>query len=302
MDQVPRLLKMLREATRQLPALKFAWGLLGLMAVGTIAIAVNGNFKAAIAAAAFGIIGFVVVMVAVSTSRSPDRRAQSKFIIWVVEFFIAAFLIFTVTAYGFDFPCNWVRFLEIDSAACRPRPVVLVDYKRVVDFTRVGCRPDGIKNDFVVYSDDISFEGKLLPEFYRRTVRVSKEADVKVRDLVSGQEHEPTLAAGGREKYSTINFVIDRSKRKARFDWLYTNAHSTESEGVGFTPLALPFVLRSVDVTYKLPAGLKLTNRHFEPAAVEAECARRGDGFSCKELTAASFSELFSWNAWTQCS
>ena len=194
-----------------------------------------------------------------------------------------------------------VAFFAFLMKDATPQPSTQIDYKREVDFRQLQCKPDGKKNDVVVFSDTVSFVSGLVPDIYGRSFNVSNGAGVSVHDLVSGERFEPKQIVGGNEKYGEVNFKVDKSKKEARFEWSYTNAHSTANEGVGFTA-SDPYVVRTVDVNYYFPNNVRLTNMSFIPEKLGSKCTEKAGGFHCENLlTSEKFSKVWHWNVWDSC-
>jgi hypothetical protein len=125
---------MLREATKKLPILRYAWGLVGLSAVAALATRLNGDGKAAVAAGSIALIGFVLILLVSAAARGAVSIAMpARILTWSIVIFFILFLLFTVTAYAASWPCNWVRWLNIESPACIdpvPKPDPILTPKR----------------------------------------------------------------------------------------------------------------------------------------------------------------------------
>lgn len=111
----------LKAATKQLPALRYAWGVVGLSATAAIVIKLNGDGKAAVIAISLTFIGcFILLLLANAASKGADWVGlPAKILTWSITVFFIVFLAFTVLAYSASWPCNWVAQLEISSSECK---------------------------------------------------------------------------------------------------------------------------------------------------------------------------------------
>lgn len=114
MPSISALLSILKDSTNRLPALRYAWGLLGISVVATLIITFLGANKATIVIIVSTLIGVVLVFLVTSAfNRSDLTKRPAQAIIWAITIFFIIFLLYTVSAFTISKPCNWVRFLEI---------------------------------------------------------------------------------------------------------------------------------------------------------------------------------------------
>ncbi len=121
---ISRLLLILKQATKEVPAVKYATGLVGVAATAAIiAGIVKGYSSVSILAVAFLILGMVVLylfaMLARSTTKSTHYAGLA--LMWAVVLLVIIFMGFTTTAVAFDWPCNWAAILQLHDA-CRVEP------------------------------------------------------------------------------------------------------------------------------------------------------------------------------------
>lgn len=302
---VQTLLGILSRASQQLPELRYAWGIVGISAAAAIAMHLQGSGKAAVVAGGVAFVGFVAMVVATAAARQDSiLLTPAKVLVWSIIIFVVIFLGFTVTAFAKGEPCNWALFLGIEPShdSCPRKPERLVfDLRREVDFSALGCKKDVTKNDKVIFTDVVTFREGELPHLFNRKFNVSKGAKVSVTDLVTNEGHRPYTGVGGEEQYGSVNFAVDASKREARYKWVYENGYSNSDEGVGFTS-AEPYLLGSVDVTYRFGADPSLTERRFDPPELEGYCTRKSNGFRCENLNIdKAFREIWRWAMWKGC-
>lgn len=328
------LLDTLKSATKRLRVLRFAWGLVGLSAAAALVIRLHGEGRAAIIATGFALVGFVLLIVAAYVA-GPGARLflPAMLFIWSVTLFFIIFLVFTLTAFAFSVPCNWVLWLAIPSQNCggtvEKTATGHLNHTREVDFTRLHCLPDGSKNDEVIYTDVITFLDTPPPSrYYRRfNYDAATGASLIVRDLVRNVEIVPTVKDGianflprlglgysideGTQKYGLVPVRVARATGEARIQWRYRNVHSTSSEGTGLTAAAETssdtkerYVIHTLNVTYRLPSGIQLSQRAFDGGQdLDQKCQRKPDGFTCINLdTGAWVRETWHWNVWDSCS
>ncbi|WP_328186055.1 tetratricopeptide repeat protein [Marinobacter sp. OP 3.4] len=115
-------LNALKEATKNLPQAKYAWGLIALSIAAAFAINLLGSSRAALIAVSLAGIGFVVVgLSCIGLEKQKISRAPASVIIWCITITFALFLAFTVSAFSISKPCNWVRFLKIATSDCKSK-------------------------------------------------------------------------------------------------------------------------------------------------------------------------------------
>lgn len=119
MPDINALLSILRASSKKLPGLKFAWGLIGASVTAAIIITILGSSKATILSIALTIVGMLVIfVVSVAVSKASIASWPAIVFVWSVTLFFVIFLGFTISAYAFSWPCNWVLFLDIQGSEC----------------------------------------------------------------------------------------------------------------------------------------------------------------------------------------
>lgn len=117
-------IEIFKNAQRQLPSLKFANGLLGLAAAGaTILSLINqhANPYILIGSVFIGTILVFSFSLAVTSGVVGGGYAASL-LVWSINIFFIVFLTFTAMAFWSGLPCNWAKFISVDSAPeCRER-------------------------------------------------------------------------------------------------------------------------------------------------------------------------------------
>lgn len=110
------LLKILKEAIRHVPQLRFAYGAVGIAAVGGLLTLILGQGKAAIVIWALAFGATVLITVFAQTVARPDghRPFAGRLLINCVIVVFCGFLIMTVTAFMNLGPSTWGEFLGIN--------------------------------------------------------------------------------------------------------------------------------------------------------------------------------------------
>jgi hypothetical protein len=117
-DNSLSMLKIIREAIKQDPTFKYMWGIIAISAITSFIFQIIGNSKASIIGISLTIIGAAIVSM-VSKGLNKEKTGYiSIFILWGFAIFIISFLGFTVSAFAFSKPCNWVLFLNIPTEDC----------------------------------------------------------------------------------------------------------------------------------------------------------------------------------------
>jgi hypothetical protein len=113
------LTKFLKEAIKQVPSVRYAFGAAGIAAAGALITLFLGYGRSAIIVWAGTFIAMVLLLVfaSVATSGNRELRKPGLILVYVVTFFFCLFLLFTVTAFAFSWPVNWAKFLGIDLSA-----------------------------------------------------------------------------------------------------------------------------------------------------------------------------------------
>jgi hypothetical protein len=125
------LLRLVNAASKKVPAVKYAFGLVGIAACGAIIALVLGTTKSALVILSLTFIGSILLFVFARLSTSSNRSIfiAGAVLIWSVVGFFTFFLIITTTAFVSAWPLPWAEFLGISSqredALCQERVNVM---------------------------------------------------------------------------------------------------------------------------------------------------------------------------------
>jgi hypothetical protein len=116
---IAELTRFLREAIKQVPSVRYAFGAAGIAAAGALITLFLGYGRPAVIIWAGTFIAMVLLLVFanVATSKNRDLRRPGLVLVYVVTLFFCLFLVFTVTAFALSWPPNWAKFLGIDLSA-----------------------------------------------------------------------------------------------------------------------------------------------------------------------------------------
>jgi hypothetical protein len=123
-------LAILKEAIKQVSAVKYALGLAGIAAAGAIIIGFLGKGPAAIIIMGLTLIGMVLLFLfsTLVSSKSISIKIAGHVLLWAVLVFFITFMGFTVSAFAGYGPERWAEFLKISTPAPAlpplPRPNV----------------------------------------------------------------------------------------------------------------------------------------------------------------------------------
>jgi hypothetical protein len=119
-------------AIKQVPAVKYAFGLAGIAACGAIIALILGPTKGGITLLALTFIGAILLFVfaRLAVSRDPQVYAAGLVMVWAVVAFFTFFLVITTTAFVKAWPQPWADFLGIstgkeEAEVCREKVKVL---------------------------------------------------------------------------------------------------------------------------------------------------------------------------------
>lgn len=148
-------LTILKEAIKQVNAVKYALGLAGIAAAGAIIVALAGNGPTAIIIIGLTFIGMVLLFVfsTLVSSDSISIKAAGHFLLWAVLLFFVAFLGFTVSAFAGYGPERWAVLLKISTPPPLlpplPRPNVFngVFHQVMLEERPLGLHGITIRND-----------------------------------------------------------------------------------------------------------------------------------------------------------
>ncbi|MEH3117601.1 MAG: hypothetical protein PGN25_08360 [Methylorubrum populi] len=111
-------LQILKNAQNEVPSLRFASGLVGIAAAGTIIVSLmskNGDPYILAGSVLVGMAVLFIFSVAVTSGVIGGGYAASA-LIWSINLFFITFLFFTVFAFSSGLPCNWAKFIRVDAA------------------------------------------------------------------------------------------------------------------------------------------------------------------------------------------
>jgi hypothetical protein len=129
------LTKFLKEAIKQVPSVRYAFGAAGIAAAGALITLFLGYGRSAVIVWAGTFIAMVLLLVfaSVATSGNRDLRKPGLILVYVVTFCFCLFLLFTVTAFSLSWPPNWAKFLGIDLSGD------IRSFSVLGDLVRFGC-------------------------------------------------------------------------------------------------------------------------------------------------------------------
>lgn len=102
-------IRVLREATRRVPSVKYALGVAGVAAAGALVVSLLGYREAAPIVLGGIFVGMVLLYVFATmvASKEPGTRTPGVILLYAVTLFFCSFLFFTVTAFAFAWPDAW---------------------------------------------------------------------------------------------------------------------------------------------------------------------------------------------------
>jgi len=109
---------MLREATRRVPVVRFAFGVVGFAAAASIIVGFLGSAKTTVILVALTFVGtlLTVVLSRVALAKNKSVRRAGDVLLWAVILFFCIFLGFTVSAFSVGSPRRWGQFIGIEPA------------------------------------------------------------------------------------------------------------------------------------------------------------------------------------------
>jgi hypothetical protein len=110
-----QLLDLIDRASKRVPVIKFAYGLVGIAAAGAAISILLGTSRGAIIIITLTLIGSILLFIfsKLSASNSASLQSAGEFMIWTVVAFFSSFLLLTTTAFVAEWPKPWVRFLGL---------------------------------------------------------------------------------------------------------------------------------------------------------------------------------------------
>ncbi|WP_156826439.1 hypothetical protein [Marinobacterium rhizophilum] len=236
-----KLVYILKEATDRLPQLRYAWGLLGVAATAAIITSILGEGKATIIIVAVTIIGLVLIfitMVALGSATIATKPAAT--LIWSITVFFVIFLGFTISAFAWSWPCNWVNFIELEVLECghNPNPdITSVDIKRTSDFRGSGC-VDGNKKLVYKVTDDLTFSEAI--KIYRAQAGTTKntgEYKLDISYLKDGETINPITPAKRvwpQIEQKTVDIPVNGKELQVIYKYSPILNNKEDNYGVGF--------------------------------------------------------------------
>ncbi|WP_022980390.1 hypothetical protein [Ideonella sp. B508-1] len=157
------LLRALKEATKELPGMKPAWGVVILGLVAAMVVYVMGSGRAAVIAVIFAALGVIVIYVLMSLARLDEGRplnllqsnglVLARTVTWALVVFIVLLFLVVVTGQ----PCRLGQLLGVPDTDCVVK-LAGVHIQRVVNFNGSGCQ-NGERILREVVTDNLTFEG-----------------------------------------------------------------------------------------------------------------------------------------------
>jgi hypothetical protein len=115
------LMELLRRARDEVPAMRFAIALAGLIAVAAIGLLLVGKTWAALISCASVLIGMILLFVfsRLVASKSAQIQIAGIFLLWSVVITFMTFLVFTLGAVSVGIPSGWARILGLQTVVER---------------------------------------------------------------------------------------------------------------------------------------------------------------------------------------
>lgn len=114
-------MSVLHQAVKRVPVMRYALGVVGIAAAGSIVTGLVGRSQATLLLLALVFIGMVLLYIfsLAATSKPGPLRVAGVVLIWGVLLVFLTFLGFTVSAFAVGSPCPWAKLLAIKST-CDP--------------------------------------------------------------------------------------------------------------------------------------------------------------------------------------
>jgi hypothetical protein len=108
-------LSILNAARKAVPAVDYALGAAGIAAAGAIVVGLLGNGRAAVIISGAMFISMVLLFIfsRLITTQSVGIVIAGMVLLWAVTIFFCTFLLFTATAFAFQWPPPWAQFLGL---------------------------------------------------------------------------------------------------------------------------------------------------------------------------------------------
>jgi hypothetical protein len=117
----------LKYATDQVPALRYAIGVAGIAgAASIVATFTQGYSIVTTVSVGLLIVGMVVLYLfaRLATSKAKAVHNAGLVLMWAVVAFVIAFMVFTTTAVAAGWPCNWAELLHLRTSCVAPWPML----------------------------------------------------------------------------------------------------------------------------------------------------------------------------------
>jgi hypothetical protein len=103
----------LQQAIRAVPSVKYALGVAGVASAGALVIRLVGYDRASIIIIGGTFVAMILLYVfsAMVASKSHSTVLPGIILLYMVIFFFCSFLLFTVTAFAFNWPPAWLAFI-----------------------------------------------------------------------------------------------------------------------------------------------------------------------------------------------
>jgi hypothetical protein len=109
-------------------------------------------------------------------------------------------------------------------------------------------------------------------------------------------------ASGAGCKFSMRQYQLPITDGQLEFDWVWTNGHDDDNEGLTFLPSAQ---MRTIRAQVVLPPGVELAKARVTPPSVAAKCISGYRNVVCRGLTGTERTRpvtfLWDWNMWSRC-
>ena len=244
---ITMLLKIMRRAQLEVPAVKFAFGVAGVAAAGAVVIAVLGQGRVSIIVLG-GVFAAMILLFVFSrlvASDNPSVTTAGTVLLWAVIVFFCIFLFFTTTAFAFHWPRAWADFIGVSDGKDDFKQAVLKEFevpnqiskqfKSIISLPDAGVvrlQPPSADPTVKAQRESIYRGGGSYYSFVRRTYDNSQGADIQYDEGVlhngfAGLDYGFFLSLGQHEGDSLTVLRRDppqwlSADRRAAWDYMWT--------------------------------------------------------------------------------
>lgn len=169
----------LQTAIRQVPSVRYALGIAGIAAAGSLVTKFLGYDRASIIIIGGTFVGMILLYVfsRMVASQSEATTIHGIVLLYAMIFFFCCFLFFTVTAFSFTWPLPWAIFIGAASTPSPPPPD-----ERALVIQRMQNRPDDLAKCLHVLDTKTqsTYDGKVfkdLGDFYSENTCIQPDPE-----------------------------------------------------------------------------------------------------------------------------